>query len=250
MKNIRINNDIDIRIFVKRDESPEDLQEKNVFVWLIVGYKKILISVFNIDGNIISFRYSASEQSDLGIYSIVIQVKDDNGNINTADKCNVFQLVNSSCNIGGTDEPDIQTVSLNYSIDMKLDVGGEGSGGGFATDYNDLKNKPSINNVELIGDKNLKELGIQPAGEYASKNDIPTKNSQLENDSSYATQSQLDETMELIPSKTSELYNDSGFLTQHQDLSSYATKDYVREQIEGSLDVVSLKLDEINGGIV
>ena len=37
-----------------------------------------------------------------------------------------------------------------------------GSGGGVGTgDYNALKNKPSINGVELSGDKTLAELGIE-----------------------------------------------------------------------------------------
>ena len=34
-----------------------------------------------------------------------------------------------------------------------------------------------------------------------------------------------------IPTKTSELQNDSGYLTEHQDLTNYATKAYVGEQI-------------------
>lgn len=59
-----------------------------------------------------------------------------------------------------------------------------GSGGG-TYDYNDLNNKPSINQVELNGNKTLEELGIQEKGDYATKNEIPTKNSQLENDTNY-----------------------------------------------------------------
>lgn len=39
-----------------------------------------------------------------------------------------------------------------------------------------------------------------------------------------------------IPTKTSELTNDSGFLTQHQDLSSYATKNYVDTAIAAIAD--------------
>jgi hypothetical protein len=34
-------------------------------------------------------------------------------------------------------------------------------GGGGTTDYNDLDNKPSINNVALSGNKSLSDLGIQ-----------------------------------------------------------------------------------------
>ena len=36
-------------------------------------------------------------------------------------------------------------------------------------DYNDTLNKPSINNVALVGNKTLDELGIQPAGDYITE---------------------------------------------------------------------------------
>ena len=67
--------------------------------------------------------------------------------------------------------------------------------GGSGTDnYNDLVNKPSINGVTLAGNKTLTDLGIN----------IPTKVSQLQNDSHFVQQS-------AIPTKTSQLQNDSGF---------------------------------------
>lgn len=48
------------------------------------------------------------------------------------------------------------------------------NGGGTGTsDYTDLTNKPSINNVTLSGNKSLSDLGIQPAGNYANVSDIP-----------------------------------------------------------------------------
>lgn len=34
------------------------------------------------------------------------------------------------------------------------------------TSYNDLTSKPSINSIELVGNKSLSDLGIQPAGAY------------------------------------------------------------------------------------
>ena len=62
-------------------------------------------------------------------------------------------------------------------------------------------------------------------GTKANKTDIPTKVSQLENDSGYLKDHQdlsaYAKTAD-IPTKTSELENDSGFLTEHQDLSAYA----------------------------
>lgn len=35
--------------------------------------------------------------------------------------------------------------------------------------YNDITNRPSINNVELIGNKTLEDLGIQPKGNYLTE---------------------------------------------------------------------------------
>lgn len=52
-----------------------------------------------------------------------------------------------------------------------------GGGGGGTSDYNDLTNKPSINNVTLTGNKTTSDLGI----------DIPTATSDLTNDSGYIT---------------------------------------------------------------
>lgn len=94
------------------------------------------------------------------------------------------------------------------------------SGGGGTNNYEALANKPSINNVTLVGDKSLSDLGV------------PTKTSELTNDSGFITSVPVtsvnsktgavvlaasdvgalpDSTV--IPTKTSELTNDSGFLT-------------------------------------
>lgn len=41
--------------------------------------------------------------------------------------------------------------------------------GGGTTNYKDLSNKPKIGDVELVGTKTLVQLGIQPAGDYATE---------------------------------------------------------------------------------
>lgn len=73
---------------------------------------------------------------------------------------------------------------------------GEGNinitGSGGTSDYEDLDNKPSINNVELAGNKSLTDLGIQPSGNYALESDIPTKISDLTDDSNFATKQYVD----------------------------------------------------------
>lgn len=90
-------------------------------------------------------------------------------------------------------------------------------GGGGSTNYNDLSNKPSINNVTLQGNKSLTDLGIQPSGDYVTPSDL----------SSVATSGSYNDLTNkpTIPSKTSDLTNDSGFITNSVDnLTNYYTK--------------------------
>ncbi len=71
--------------------------------------------------------------------------------------------------------------------------------------------------------KELEELkaligtGGVDLSEYVKKSDLPTNHVTTDILLEYAKTSQ-------IPTKTSELTNDSGYLTTHQDLSSYALK--------------------------
>lgn len=58
---------------------------------------------------------------------------------------------------------------------------------GGTTNYNWLENKPKINDVELIGNKTLSELGI------------PLLTSQLENDSNFVTQTEVMQAIASIP---------------------------------------------------
>lgn len=77
-----------------------------------------------------------------------------------------------------------------------------------SNNYNDLENKPKINGVTLTGEKSLADLGI----------DIPSKTSELTNDSGFITYSAL-------PTKTSDLTNDSDFTTKayvDTELAKYA----------------------------
>lgn len=50
-----------------------------------------------------------------------------------------------------------------------MTISSTGSGG--TSDYDDLTNKPSINNVTLSGNKSLSDLGIQPSGNYVTNTD-------------------------------------------------------------------------------
>lgn len=52
-------------------------------------------------------------------------------------------------------DTDIQTSNGEIDTDIELSTSG-------TNDYNDLVNKPSINGVELVGDKTTEELDILP----------------------------------------------------------------------------------------
>lgn len=63
---------------------------------------------------------------------------------------------------------------------------------GGSTDYKELENKPSINNVTLVDNLNLEDLGINNfSGDYTelkNKPTIPAKLSDLENDSDFISE--------------------------------------------------------------
>lgn len=54
---------------------------------------------------------------------------------------------------------DAQSRIEELLIELKEVI--EGGGGGGTTNYNDLSNKPKINNVELSGNKSSSDLGLQ-----------------------------------------------------------------------------------------
>ena len=75
----------------------------------------------------------------------------------------------------------------------------------------DLKLK-TVNSNDLLGEGNIEiQAGVTSVNGQTGEVviDVPTKVSQLENDSNYATQSEL-------PKKTSELTNDSGFINSSE----------------------------------
>ena len=88
----------------------------------------------------------------------------------------------------------------------------------FDGSYKSLTDKPAIPSIEgLASEEYVNEAieNLQLPSNLATIEDIPTKLSELENDSSYITDIELEEELD-----------SKGYLTEHQDLSEYAkTKD-------------------------
>lgn len=133
----------------------------------------------------------------------------------------------------------------------------------FSKNYNDLTNKPEIPQYtsdltndsgfitaipdEYVTDTEMTEYA-QPKGDYALKSELFSKNyNDLTNKPT-------------IPTKTSELTNDSGFITSIPE--QYATTSYVQayaqpkgnyattEYVDGQIGDISSILDTINGEVV
>ena len=139
----------------------------------------------------------------------------------------------------------------------------EGGATGGTRDYEKLDNQPSINDVVLIGNKTLDDLGIQAKGDYALSSAVPTKVSQLINDRAYINEIELNnkgyltgipvdyktktENDELyqpkgdyalysaIPTKTSDLANDSGFITGYTEVDP-TVPSYVKAITQENID--------------
>ena len=117
------------------------------------------------------------------------------------------------------------------------------SGPSGTTDYNDLINKPSINNIALTGNQTAESLGLASSSELANiestltqkvnYTDLTNYYTKKEADSTFATKDELNtkaDAAELdsyalkseIPTATSQLTNDSGFITKDiNDLTNY-----------------------------
>lgn len=79
--------------------------------------------------------------------------------LSTPREIKLVGAVEGSCMFDGTSDVTIVTT------------------GGVENDYNNLTNKPSINNVELIGNKTSEDLGVQPAIDYEY---IPMSDSEID----------------------------------------------------------------------
>lgn len=115
-------------------------------------------------------------------------------------------------------------VNAEYDGSKEITVTIPSGGEAGTSNYNDLINKPSINDITLEGNKTLEELNIQPKGNYLTEEEDPTvpqyvkKISELDinnwnNKSNFSGDYNDLQNKPTIPTKTSELTNDSNFVS-------------------------------------
>ena len=87
---------------------------------------------------------------------------------------------------------DVVSENINIPIDLSTQIG--------TFNYNELENKPKINGVELTGNKTTSDLGIEvDTSNFALKSELPTKTSQLENDSEFVDTKQVQQMLADLP---------------------------------------------------
>jgi len=138
--------------------------------------------------------------------------------------------------------------------------------------YNDLANKPTIptvNNATLTIQKNgtaVSTFTANASSNVTANITVPTKTSDLTNDSSYATTSDVTNAVNglsatlatvattgaysdltgkpSIPTKTSDLTNDSGYINKNvNDLTNYTTTTAMNTELGKKVDIASINLE-------
>lgn len=171
MESIRIGNDINIEWTIFRDGEPESLDGKDISVFMTNGYRKVVVEDLHIRDNVIQFTYLGKDQEHNGVYTLTLIENKGQEGMYTVDACDAFRIVPRSCVVdGGAGCGNIKVDTVRLTGDIKVPVAGSASG---TSDYNELSNKPSINGTTLKGNMSLEKLGIQPTGDYATRDEIP-----------------------------------------------------------------------------
>ena len=193
--------------------------------------------------------------------SINAQTQEPDGYVEWLDIANTKLNELDNINIEATKENGVVTITITNKDGSKESVNLYDAEGAI-TNYEMLDNKPKINGVELVGDKTLEELGIQEKGNYlTSENDPLFKQSASygitsQDITNWNNKSDFNGNYDdlngkpTIPTKTSDLTNDSSFASE-----SYVTNAIENAQLGGEIDLsgyatkdeLNAKVDKVSG---
>ncbi len=175
--------------------TPLDLSTvREVALGLVGPFSRIVGRDVSAEGNTVSAFFPA-ESSRSGTYGVEITFRDSKGKARLYER-ELVAVVESAADAGRAESAG-RTVSVD--INARVITLGWAS-------YRQLPDKPSINGVELVGDRTSAELGLVKKADLSvvaasgSYNDLADK--------------------PRIPSRTSDLSNDLGFITGHQKLKT------------------------------
>ena len=116
MKRIRIHNDIRISWGITTNGQQESLEGKVLQVQLVVYNQMIEIADFSVTGNVIVFDFPGEKQKYCGTYTLVCRDVTD-GNLNTLDKTDAFELVPHTADEAGVDNDKVALEVVSLATD-------------------------------------------------------------------------------------------------------------------------------------
>ena len=169
-----------------------------------------------------------------------------NGDENNRSNCHTLDWngnawFQGNVSVDGTPTNDNDLVTKKYVDDAVANV--QSGGGSGNIDLSDYATKEYVD--EAINGVDVTEQ----LTDYAKTEDIPTKTSELTNDSGFLTEHQdishLANKSD-VPTKVSQLTNDKGYLTEHQSLEGLASETYVDNKVSNLVNSAPETLDTLN----
>lgn len=150
MREIRIGNDISVRVHVRHAGCPADFTGRKLRVQLVSGSMRLDISDFKVDGSTVAFTYKGTEQTRLGVYYVTLTESCGDGHQSVCDTHDAFRLVpRSPMTGGGYCGSGVQTAEASADVELCLD-------------YGRLQGLPRLNGRTVEGDRTSGHYGLQP----------------------------------------------------------------------------------------
>lgn len=270
MKDIRKGNDINVAWKIMKNGAPFSLTGKDVRIYLRTPFGKREVKDFSVAGNAISWTFYGKDQNHLGKHSLELVINENEVGMISTDYCDFVNLVSCSCMVGGSDEGNITTESIELTTTLEY-VAGEGGGS-----YDDSAiweavtklNEDKVDKVEGLGlsqenfttEEKEKLSGLENYDDSEIKNDlakkaykseIPTKMSQLEQDIEIGSDYDDTEIKEELTELSAEVGKKQDIISDLETIRSgaakgatalqsvpatYATKTYVDNKIAEEID--------------
>lgn len=124
MKDIRIHNDIHIGWGILHKGVPYSLEGTNISVYLRTPFGKREVKDFKIEGNKVKWTFFGKNQEMTGKYSLELVINEGAEGMVTTDYCNFVNLVACSCKVGGADEGNVETETIELTSTLEYVAGG------------------------------------------------------------------------------------------------------------------------------
>ena len=143
MKDTRIHNDINVAWGIFHNGEPYSLEGKDVSLYLLSPYSRFKLKDFTIEGNKVRWTFYGKDQKSTGKYSLELVINEGAEGMVTTDYCNFVNLVAYSCKVGGADDGNVQTESIELTSTIEY-IAGEGGG----TSYDDTEIRAELSRLE------------------------------------------------------------------------------------------------------